>query len=260
MYDPAELTVGPAFLTREDETKPLRNRILQEQYGYNTEEEYRDMLARYLGNVSLVDYYVGEILDTLRTCGIDDNTIIVFTSDHGEMMGDHSLRGKTVMYGQAVKVPLLLRVPEWGCEQRFVDQPVSQVDLVPTLLELMGCSAPEHLEGYSLVPFLTGQGPLQEEDVFIEWQGPDGYQYMQDAPWPKNEQDKAGLALARTVVTPEGWKLTLRRDDLSELYNLPDDPNEMNNLYGQPQSREIEEELTAKIRAWQKRTADPANI
>ncbi len=260
MYDPADVPVSPNFMARDDERTPLRTRMLQERYGNQPEDHYRQSKARYLGLVSLVDFYVGEILDTLSACGLDEDTIIVFTSDHGEMMGNHSLMYKTVMYEEAAKVPLFMRVPAWGTEQRFIDNPVSQTDLVPTLLELLDCPTPDHLQGYSLVPFLSGQGSLQEQDVFIEWQGPDGYCPVENGPWSRDEQEKAGLAPIRTVITPEGWKLNLCKDDLSELYNLREDPYELTNLYGQPEMGKIVEELTAKIRAWQQRTEDTVEL
>jgi arylsulfatase A-like enzyme len=260
MYDPAELEFSPNFLVRDGADKPLRNRLLQQHYGNEPEQYYRDNKARYYGLVSLVDYYVGELLATLQACGLDDNTIVVFTSDHGDMMGDHALMHKTVQYEEAAKVPLLLRVPAWGSTQRFIDEPVSQVDLVPTLLELMDCERPKCLEGYSLVPYLTDTGPLVNENVFIEWQGADGFTQIEDAEWSQDEQERAGLAEARTVITPEGWKLNLRRDDLCELYNLRDDPYELENLYGHQELTGIVSDLTAEIRKWQQRTQDASDI
>ncbi len=260
MYDPAEMQFSPNFLVPGDDKTPLRCRVLQEQYGKHPESYYRETKARYYGLVSLVDYYVGEMLDTLSACGLDDNTIVVFTSDHGEMMGDHALMYKTVMYEEAVKVPLFMRVPQWGHQQRMIDQPVSQVDLVPTLLELMGCQSPDGLQGYSLVPYLSGAGELSCEDVFIEWQTAEGFTSIEDKRWSQEEQEKAGSAEVRTVITPQGWKLNLRRDDGCELYNLREDPYELDNRYGQAGTEDTVEELAAKIRDWQQTTEDTVEV
>ncbi len=260
MYDPAEMTFSPNFLAHGDHSTPLRCRILQEQYGNYPEDYYRQNKARYYGLVSLVDYYVGEMLDTLSACGLDEDTIVVFTSDHGEMMGDHALMHKTVMYEEAVKVPLFMRVPARGQEQRLVDGPVSQVDLVPTLLELMGCEQPDGLQGYSLLPYLTGEGELGCEDVFIEWQTAEGFTYIADPRWSQEKQAEAGSAEVRTVITPEGWKLNLRRHDLCELYNLREDPYELDNLYAQLDAQDVVDELSARIRGWQERTQDEAEV
>ena len=83
------------------------------------------------------------ILQALEESGKADDTIVVFTSDHGEMMGDHGILGKTVMYEESVKVPLLLRAPMLGVKQKVIGGNFSHIDLVPTLLELMGETPPD---------------------------------------------------------------------------------------------------------------------
>ncbi|MFP3903061.1 MAG: sulfatase, partial [Armatimonadota bacterium] len=260
LYDPADIEFSPTFMQHGDEKTPLRVRLLQERLGRETEDFYRDVRARYYGLVSLVDYYCGEILHTLRECGLYDDTIIVFTSDHGEMMGDHALMYKTVLYEEAAQVPMFMRVPERGDEQMRIQDPVSQIDLVPTLMELMGSQPPEHLQGRSLAsPLRSGEQPAPR-DVFIEWNGSNGFFTVEGTEWSLEEQEEVGGAPSRTVVTPDGWKLTLRSEDLCELYNLNDDPHETQNLYGQPEVKAIVEDLTERIRRWQKQTDDTVSV
>ena len=129
--------------------QPLKARLMQEYYlrhghsglSLRTEAEWRRMIANYSGLCSLVDTHVGTILNTLDECGLADNTIVVFTSDHGDMMGSHRLLAKCVMYQEAVRVPLFIRLPGQR-RGTHVHGPVSQIDVVPTLLDLLGQPIP----------------------------------------------------------------------------------------------------------------------
>jgi arylsulfatase A-like enzyme len=195
----------------------------------------------YAGLCAQVDEAVGRILWTLEATGQADNTILVFTSDHGEMMGSHSLIGKSVMYEEAVRVPLLLRVPFRRQRPMRVAPPVSHISLVPTLLELLGHKPPESLPGQSLLPLLDGSRP-ETSDVFIEWHTPP------DGP------------AERTVVTPGGWKLVLSDRDKCLLFNRHRDPLELHNLYSVPEFAPVVRDLRSRIAAWQKRVGDNQSI
>src|SRR5262249_26373441 len=142
----------------------------------------------YSGLCAQVDLALGQILQALEASGQAQNTIVVFTSDHGEMMGAHNIYAKSVFYEEAVRVPLLLHVPWRQSRTEWIDRPVSHIDMVPTLLELMNSKAGEGLPGESLVPLLNG-GKRREDHVFTEWHTPP------DGP------------TGRTVFSPDGWKL-----------------------------------------------------
>ena len=148
-----------------------------ENYGLDlqTEAGWRGLLARYWGNVTLVDRSVAKILQALDESGKADDTIVIFTSDHGELMGDHGILGKTLMYEESIKVPVLLRVPMLDAEPRRIGGQFSHIDLVPTLLDLLGLEVPAHLQGQSRVPVLCGRDDLAANDVFVEWSGADGH-------------------------------------------------------------------------------------
>lgn len=275
MYNPENIPLPPNF-NDESEDHPLKIKLLQEaykEYGHSglslkTEEDWQKMIANYWGLVSQVDHYLGKILDSLEEYGLDDNTIIIYTSDHGDMMGSHRLLAKCVMYEEAVKAPLLLKIP--GLEKKDVYVPVSQVDLVPTLLEAMRQPQPEYLQGYSWLPFLKDKAPLQEEDVFIEWNGSNNgigsdklgrvnkLDVWQDMA-TREEIEETMTDPIRTVITPEGWKFNYSQREEHELYNLKKDPYEMNNLMGE-ESPELINELIEKIQGWQGRTNDGIKI
>ncbi len=198
-------------------------------------------IRNYAGLCSLVDQAVHRILWALEASGAAENTIVVFTSDHGDMMGSHSLLQKQVMYEESVRVPLLLRAPFRGLRRSLVRGPVSHIHLVPTLLELLGRKqAADGLPGASLLPAIASGA--QREEAILEWTadandsgpGPDG----------------------RAAISPDGYKLVLYAGDRSILFDRNKDPLEMNNVYGRPEYREVQARLRHRIESWRKNTHD----
>jgi arylsulfatase A-like enzyme len=158
------------------------------------------------------------------------------------MLGDHRLMSKVVDYEESVTVPCLLRLPRQR-RQMIVSQRVSQVDLAPTLLELMVQPVPAHLQGRSMAPCLREDGDWPARDVIIEF-----------VMWPALELRH--LAHGRTIITQEGWKLSANEFGGGELYNLRADPQEMANLFPRAEYRPRVEELAARLRSWQRATGD----
>ena len=253
LYNPASMPVPETFSGKPDPTeldryKAIRQLLLRGYHDYQgmiaSPEALQKVQAHYWGKVTLVDEMIGRILKRLEDLRLTANTIIVFTSDHGAMMGDHRLMFKSVMFKQAVKAPMLLRVPWLSGKPLRVETPVSEVDLVPTLLELMSQPLPRHLQGQSWRPYMAGDNTFPERDVMIEFNGP---------PWPY--KDKFTQAL-RTILTVDGWKMTLEAGGGGELYNLASDPDERVNLFYQQGSLPTIRELTRRINLWQKSTGD----
>ena len=226
----------------------------------STEAGCRRIRAQYMGNVTLVDRAVGEILQTLEECELAENTIVVFTSEHGDMMGDHGLFEKSVMYEEAARVPLLMRVPWLGREQRLVKGGISQIDLVPTLLDLLDEPIPDALEGESRAGVLRGAETLAENDVFIEWNGTDARPIRFFANGAPPEAWRRVQGAWRTIVSAEGWKLNLSPGAQCELYDLNTDPYEQKNLFNDPAQRDRIHDLTGRIRQWQEDTADQVSL
>lgn len=260
LHPPGEVELPGNFNDPLSEDEPIRYRAQREfsinKYGPG-EKEFRDLIARYWGLVSQVDLSVGAILDKLRELGLEENTIVVFTSDHGDMMGSHKMVQKGVMMEEAIRIPWLMRIPYYSKQQTLIDRAVSQIDIVPTLLDLLGKrEIPEYLQGKSLLPLLKGRS-MREENVFIEW----SREPYQGIPVTREEINRAaGQASSRTVVTPDGWKLSLRDTDKSTLYNLKEDPFETTNLFTDARYQDIITQLTEEISNWQKRTEDPWKI
>ena len=266
LYDPDQIEVGPGFRVRPD-SGSLVNRLRSDYYmggGNNplgeaggdihdttTEEGFRKLRAQYFANVTLVDTQLGKIFESLEDSGQADNTIIVFTSEHGEMAGDHGMLEKRSLYEEASNVPFLLHVPWLNKDkQTRVAGSVGQVDLVPTLLDLSGSEIPDHIEGKSLRPVLRGEEDLSDNDVFIQWNG------MGDRNLGSPDINRMVSIPWRGVVTGDRWKLNLSPGDQCELYDLNTDPAELNNLFNNPEHIDRIRQMAARIRIWQDETGD----
>ena len=286
-YDPAGVPLPENFDDVPDESVHLLTQLLVRQFredglpinkgGDESDktplrrpEDWRRLIAQYWGLCSQVDTSVGEILRTLEQCGLWDNTIIVFTSDHGDMMGSHRLANKEVIYEESIRVPLIVKAAGQR-DARRVREPVSQIDLVPTLLELMGETRPSHLQGVSRAAHVRGETDRLTDDVFFEWHGaPAGFyravdpvtptwdypDYLRELATPA-EACRALMDPWRMVVTADGWKFRYSPAGYHELYNLDDDPLERHNLANDPAHRERMRNLTRRIVRWQERVEDP---
>jgi len=235
-----------------------RKRLPTQLFFGITSEEYRSIKQRYLGLVTLIDQSIGAVLGCLERCGLTDDTIVVHTSDHGDTLGAHHLFGKEVMFEEAVRVPFLVRLPDQR-RSKIIPQPVSHIDFVPTLVDLLGQPKHPQCAGKSLLELIRGEATLPES-VFIEWA-------------PNRTKVKKGTSLAprraikraieestRTVVSSDGWKLCLRDKDLHELYNLKDDPLETRNLYSDRQCASVISRLADEVHCWQESARDGLKI
>jgi arylsulfatase A-like enzyme len=235
-----------------------RQRLPTQLFFGITPEEYRSIKQRYLGLVTLVDQSIGAILGCLERLGLNEETIIVHTSDHGDSLGAHHLFGKETMFEEAARVPFLIRLAG-QTRAKTISLPVSHIDFVPTLLDLLGQPSHPQCAGKSLRPLIT-EGAAPSQNVFLEWA-------------PNRTKVKKGTKLARrrivkraveestrTIVSPDGWKLCLRDRDLNELYNLNDDSSETRNLYADRQCASVISRLAGEIHRWQQAANDELRI
>jgi arylsulfatase A-like enzyme len=235
-----------------------RERLTFQLFFGITPDEYRSIKQRYLGLVTLVDQSVGAILECLERFGLREHTIAVHTSDHGDSLGAHHLFGKETMFEEAARVPLLIRLPD-QTRGKMISHPVSHIAFVPTLLDILGQPRHSQCAGKSLLPLIREDG-VPPENIFMEWA-------------PNRTKIKKGTSLARrraikraveestrAVVSPDGWKLCLRDKDLSELYNLKDDPFETRNLYLERQYASVISRLAGQIHRWQESAKDTLRV
>ena len=199
-------------------------------------EQVRAARHGYYAAVSYLDERVGEVLGALREAGLEDDTIVAFTADHGEMLGERGLWYKMSFFEQSARVPLVVRVPG-GVGGRRVAEPVSLLDLGPTLLELAGAPPLDDVDGDSLVPLMPGASRS----------APGGHR---SAP-VVGEYLAEGVNHPAVMVRRGPWKLIACPGDPDQLYDLSTDPAELTNLAGAPEHSGVLHELREEVaRRW----------
>jgi arylsulfatase A-like enzyme len=213
-----------------------------------TDEKYSDpkmiqyFIAEYSALVAEVDHWVGQILDTLDELGLTDNTLVIFTSDHGEMLGSHGMRGKFCFYEESSHVPMVIRFPGRIKPGTKVKAPVSNMNLFTTILDYLDMPA-RPSDARSLRGLI--EGTVNEDEAYVVTE------------WLSDLQNKPAH-----MVLKNGWKLMRPHDSAKKvkqaLYNLNDDPHELKNLLadnaGANGYATKVTELEACFQNWMKRT------
>ncbi|WP_281614961.1 sulfatase-like hydrolase/transferase [Flammeovirga sp. SubArs3] len=181
---------------------------------YSDPEMVKYMMSNYFGLITEVDYFINEILKDLEEYGMDENTLIIFTSDHGEMLGSHGMREKNVFYEESAHIPLIIWYPN-KIKPTKIDSPVSLIDLYPTIMDYLKVDD-ELRDGASLKDVIEEKEKRTYAVTEWDYHGDTQPNYM--------------------VITDDGWKLitsyAANKPELNALYNLNDDPLEMKNLLG----------------------------
>jgi arylsulfatase A-like enzyme len=210
---------------------------------YADPEKIKHMIANYYALVTEIDHWVGEILKTLDELGLAENTIVVFASDHGEMLGSHGMREKNVFYEESARVPLMIRYPKEIISGTVVDNLVSNLDLFSTILDYTGVDKEIESDGKSLRDCIEGKADNRPDYIVTEW-------------------NFRGDVISNYMVLHEGWKLLIPYSKESKvinaMYDLNNDPHEMNNLLGSnPESLKYKakaEELRGFLLEWLQKT------
>jgi choline-sulfatase len=241
MYNLDDIKLPESFKdTLEDKPyvyKRMRNKI----YDQLTERETRKAIRHFYAYCTYLDDCFGRIYKALEESGQADNTIVIYTADHGDYCGDHGLFAKGVpAFKGAYNVPAIIRWPQ-GVKNpgRQVEEFISLADFAPTFLELAECKTDRHFTGASITPFLKDEKPADWRDtIFTQLNGVELY-YSQ-----------------RTVRTKE-FRYTYNGFDRDELYDLKNDPDEMKNLADNPEYEGIKHELVRSMWKFAKKENDP---
>jgi arylsulfatase A-like enzyme len=273
MYDAATLPVDDTFMKSPVEST-LFNRTRAELFrdcvrdGISTATEVgmRQLRANYFGNVKLVDDMLGTILGTIDGAGVADNTIVVFTSEHGDMIGTHSMIEMRTPYEEAAQVPLFVRIPWLTDSETRVPGNFSQIDFVPTLLDLLGQQIPDYLQGESRMGVFEGTDDLCDNDVVVQHNGVGDRDLAGECDsWAMSDEKLRELNFLntmpwRSVITADRWKLNLCAVDQGELYDLNTDPSEVHNLFEKPEHRDRIRRMAARLHLWQVENGDTAPL
>lgn len=208
--------------------------------GYHRSKSELDMkkdMAIYFGMVSMMDYYIGKILNKVEALGIAQNTVIVFTTDHGHLYGQHGLTQKgPFMYEDLVKVPMVVSCPGLVPERKRSSSLQSLIDIAPTFLNLAGIAVPGTMTGTVQSDVWKGQKESVRDFVIVE-----------------NHQQPYSLYQKQLVT--ERYKLTIyMNDEFGELFDLKNDPNELKNLWHDEASEDLKNRLILKLMQSQMKT------
>ena len=194
----AEAAPRPLGLDRPWDEYPEQARLYAEAFGFQDVERLgcvQQVRAHYLGLVAQIDHEIGRILDALAEQGLEENTLVIFLTDHGDFLGDHHLFMKFFPYESAAKIPLIMRGP--GVPQGRSKVPVSHLDFVPTILEFLGQHVPAECQGRSLLDLLRTQGDGRD-GVLIQFGHGRGFCWAMEKHkylvWPNGEEELFDLA------------------------------------------------------------------
>jgi arylsulfatase A-like enzyme len=218
------------------------NKIGTTNLGDNDPRTLEELVKDYYAGIVAVDESAGSIMETLSQNGQLDNTVVLFTSDHGFFLGEWCFYDKRLMHEPSIRVPMLIRYPKLIKPGLTSESMVLNLDIAPTLLELAGLSIPPWMQGHSMLPLLKGG----EADWRKDWL----YEYY--------EYPGAAAARPHRGVRTERYKLIhyyLAPEEF-ELYDLANDPGELHNLYGEPPYAELATQLRERIEALRKETGD----
>jgi arylsulfatase len=198
-----------------------------------SDSERRRMAALYYALVSHIDHHVGRMLAWMKQQGLLENTLVVFTSDHGDFNGDYGMiRKSELLYDCLLRVPLLVRLPSGRGGGRVHHGPTQHEDIAPTLLEMLNLDAPPSVQGMSFAGVLAGAERSLRRESWFEYH------------MPKSPGQVLG-------VERDGWKLVQYPDEPERvLTNRTEDPQEMRNLTGTPEAAEVSGRLIADLLEW----------
>ncbi|UOQ86945.1 sulfatase family protein [Gracilibacillus salinarum] len=259
MYDPANVPLPP----KDDlNDKPERQRVahIMDAMDKADDDVIRKVRATHYGMINFIDDNVGRVLETINHLGIKENTIIIFTSDHGDSMGAHQLIQKhNAFYDSFTHVPLIVSWPG-TIQNKTGNHLIELIDLMPTLLELSNLSIPDGVQGKSFASYLLEQPYHPREYVVIESGEKGSPPEVSDiTARPADPFDEscfvwcayreAWYGRGKSIRTND-WKLNIYDNGDGELYDLKHDPAELSNLYGKTNYDSITIELERKLLRW----------
>lgn len=243
LYPPEEMPL-PASIDDDREHSPYKNANRNyESPRYSDSEKVQHFIATYYGLVKELDDWVGKILHKLDEHGLADNTLVVFVSDHGEMLGSHGMTSKNIFYEESVRVPFLIRLPGVIEAGTRISDPVSTRDIFPTVLDYLGQPPRDGLNSESLRGVIEGRE--MRDFAVAEWR-----------------EDRN---VPTYMIRSGDWKLLISKlpdaGSVDAMYNLVTDPNEMNNLLYEGMSeehRQVADDLKDKLLSWLEAAESPS--
>ncbi len=245
MYDTTEI---PPPIPQEDvSAKPpqyIRAREGQPYGGYNTHQgwsgdHHREIVAHYYGLTTFIDDSMGRVLEELERLGLEENTHVIFTSDHGEGLGDHGIAAKPMMSYECVnRVPMLWRHPAMVKAGSTYEGVMTHLDLTPTFIDLAGAEPLPGMEGRSFANVLHGEAAAHRDAVIVE----------RITTLPAVGEEREALVLRVKMLVTDKWKLLhYGSAPYGELYNVENDPEDLHNLWDDPAYQDVKRDLCERL-------------
>lgn len=209
-------------------------------YLYHGYIQFNDFIRKYLETVRSVDESIGRVLAYLEETGLDKNTVVFYMGDNGFSFGEHGLIDKRHAYEESMRVPLLVYAPGMGKKGIKAEQLVQGIDIAPTIMQIAGIPVPKNMQGQSFLPIMKGE--------HIPWRNKIYYEYYWEYDFPQTPTIFSVRTDRFKYIFNHGtW-------DINELYDLKQDPYEMNNLIRDTSYRKLSKELRDDLFNWLKQT------
>ncbi|NHJ85585.1 MAG: sulfatase-like hydrolase/transferase [Asgard group archaeon] len=273
MYDRKSI---PNPITTNFDDKPKFMKLLHERYRLNElkNDDFKEIRATYYGMITKLDDLIGKIISKFKEIDMYDNTAFFFSSDHGDYAGDYKLTEKwaTGMHDSLIHVPLIVKIPGLTPPVNIINGLTQTIDIFPTILEIAKIDTNYTHFGKSLIPIIKNEVSQHRDEVFAaggyDTREPQCFEHIlssEEHPYigiyfNKIEMQKTmpEIVCRTQIIRTLEWKLVMRsvKNQGEELYNLKDDPNELNNLINDLKYKEIIENLREKLIRFYIRTSD----
>ena len=240
MYDPKSIAkwgnFDDPFI---DKPEIQQKEILRWNAGHLTWKDWQEMIAAYWGYCSYIDNEIGRIINHLKELNIYDDTVIIFSTDHGDMIGSHRLFNKGFqMYEETHRIPLIIRDPDQAKKGVDIDSFVSHVDLFDTINDFAGIDLNSKKDGFSLVDLINHKIKSPRDSIFSEFHG--------------YEPCLTSIRMVRT----KQWKYVYNPFSIDELYDLESDPHEIHNLAPRIGHKAVLIRMKERMIEWMRKTSD----
>ena len=239
MYDPEEVPLPENYYDTLEDKPAIYRRMRRQLWDQLNEEQIREAIAYYWGLCTMNDDVVGMLLDALEDAGVEDNTLVLFTADHGDQVGGHGLFLKGVMpFEESYRIPMVVRWPNVIKPGSICSEFVTLCDFAPTFCEIAGAEPLNPCHGRSLLPIFEGSIP---ED------------------WPKSFYGQflgTEYYYTQRIIRDHRYKYVFNAFDFDELYDLQKDPYEMRNLAFDPEYEDVKRRLIEEMWRWAEKTDD----
>ena len=241
MYDPKAIPEHPGY-AETFEKKPYRQQLIEKLWGLGDYgwEGFQEIAARYFGHCTLIDDMVGRVVAHLEQLGVLDNTIIVYTADHGDCLGAHKLIEKgEFMYDEIYRIPLVIAHPDCQAPGTACDEFVYLHEIMLSSLDAAGLDVPANLDGQSFLPAIEGR-PFANgrEEVYCVF-------------------DRHFTVANQRMVRTRTHQFTFNSGDPGELYDLQRDPYQLDNVYGDPAYEAVRQDLLGRMDRYMEELGDP---